>query len=98
MERGRKGGQKYDRKVYRSLVLITQMGINMLVPIGLMSAAGVWLDRRSGTGFWTILLFFAGAVAGGQNVYRMSKQIYDTDGKKEPDRVHEEDRDVEKQE
>lgn len=56
-----------------------QFGINMLVPIGMLSALGIWLDGRFHTSFWTILLFFVGAIAGGQNVYRMAKSVYETD-------------------
>lgn len=48
----------------------------MLVPICMMSALGIYLDQRFHTSFWMILLFLAGAVAGGQNVYRMAKRIY----------------------
>lgn len=47
----------YERSVYRSLALITQFGINMLVPTALCMFAGVFLDDRLGTSFWTILLF-----------------------------------------
>lgn len=43
----------------------------------LMSAAGIWLDKHFGTDFWMILLFCMGAVAGGQNVYRMARTIYE---------------------
>ena len=63
----------YDRQVFRAITLIMQFGINMLVPICLMSAAGIWLDKHFGTDFWMILLFCMGAVAGGQNVYRIMK-------------------------
>jgi len=77
MGKRRKQNSKYDKSVYQSLVLISQFGINMLVPIGMMSALGIWLDDRYGTSFWTIILFFAGAVAGGQNVYRMAKKVYE---------------------
>ena len=55
----------YDRQVFRAITLIMQFGINMLVPICLMSAAGIWLDKHFGTDFWMILLFCMGAVAGG---------------------------------
>lgn len=75
-------GAKLDRSVYQSLALISQFGINMLVPIGMMSALGVWLDGRFHTSFWTILLFFAGALAGGRNVYGMAKRVYDTEADK----------------
>ena len=47
----------YDRQVFRAITLIMQFGINMLVPICLMSAAGIWLDKHFGTDFWMILLF-----------------------------------------
>ena len=78
--------RKFDKSVYRSLTLITQFGINMLVPIGMLTALGIWLDGKLDTAYWTILLFFVGAVAGGQNVYRMAKSIYAPDGSKEPDK------------
>lgn len=69
----------YDKSVYRSLAMVTQFGFNMLVPIFMMSALGFYLDRRFGTSFWMIILFFVGAIAGGQNIYRMAKKIYDSD-------------------
>ncbi|MBR1703001.1 MAG: AtpZ/AtpI family protein [Lachnospiraceae bacterium] len=87
MSRGRK--KKYDKSVYRSLALITQFGINMLVPIGMLTALGIWLDGKFDTSYWTVLLFFVGAVAGGQNVYRMAKAVYAPDGKQERDIAHE---------
>lgn len=67
-----------DKSVYRSLAMITQFGLNMLVPIGMMSALGFYLDEKLGTSYIFIVLFIIGAIAGGQNVYRMAKQIYDT--------------------
>lgn len=66
----------YDKSVYRALTMITQFGINMLVPICILSALGIYLDEKFGTSFWMIILFIVGAIAGGQNVYRMAKQIY----------------------
>lgn len=66
----------YDKSVYRSLALVTQFGVNMLVPICIMTALGIFLDDKLGTSYLVIVLFLIGAVAGGQNVYRMAKQIY----------------------
>lgn len=68
---------KDDRSVYRALVLIMQFGINMLVPIGIMSWLGILLDRRCGTSFFMVLFFFIGAVAGFQNIWRMAKSVYE---------------------
>ncbi|MDE7268882.1 MAG: AtpZ/AtpI family protein [Acetatifactor sp.] len=96
MSHRRKHNPKYDKSVYRSLVLITQFGINMLVPIGMLSALGIWLDNRYHTSFWTILLFFVGAIAGGQNIYRMAKKIYGEDDREEHGPAHEDHRDTEK--
>ncbi len=64
-----------NRIVYQSLGMVTQFGLNMIVPICAMSALGVWLDRKLGTSYLTIFFFAMGAVAGGQNVYRMAKRL-----------------------
>lgn len=79
------------RETLQLLTMITQFGLVMIVSIGLTTALGIWLDRKLGTSFFTILLFFVGAVAGGQSVYSMVKKIYrDEDGK--DDEVSEKDR------
>lgn len=69
---------KYNRNVYQALTMITQFGINMLVPIFLCSFAGMFLDRKFGTSFWMILLFFVGTLAGFTNVFRFARRIYET--------------------
>lgn len=68
--------KKYGKGVYRSLSFITQFGINMLVPIGIMSYLGYFLDERLNTNFLMVIFFFLGAIAGFQNIYRMSKSIF----------------------
>lgn len=79
MERVKKGrAVKYNRNVYQALTMITQFGINMLVPIFLCSFAGMFLDRKFGTSFWMILLFFVGTLAGFTNVFRFARRIYET--------------------
>ena len=80
LKSGGKHSQKYDKSVYQSLALITQFGMNMLVPIGMMSALGIWLDKKLDASIFTIFLFFVGALAGGQNVFRMAKKVYGTQG------------------
>lgn len=88
-----------DRIVFQSLAMVTQFGLNMIVPICMMSALGVWLDGKLGTSWLTILFFVLGAVAGAQNVYRMAKRMYsaeDSEGKQEI--FDEDDRDGEKDE
>ena len=86
--------KNYDKSVYKSFALISQFGINMLVPIGLMTWLGIVLDNKLGTSYWMIVLFFVGAIAGGRNVYHMSKNIY---GKNSEEKTEtENDREVKK--
>lgn len=73
---------KYDKSVFQSLTLITQFGINMLVPILLCTFLGIFLDGKLGTKFITIILFFLGAAAGVRNCYIAAKQIFDKKDKK----------------
>lgn len=78
---------KDDRRiVMQSLAMVMQFGLNMIVPICLMTALGVWLDRKFGTSYITIILFVMGAIAGGQNIYRMAKSLY---GSEEQDKERE---------
>lgn len=74
---------KYHRNVYRCLALITQFGISMLTPIFLCSFLGIYLDRKLGTQFFMILLFFMGAAAGFRNIWRMAKSIYEEKSEKD---------------
>lgn len=75
--------KKYKKSVYQSLAVITQFGINMLVPIFLCSFAGLFLDRKLGTAFWFVLLFFVGALAGFRNIFILARKIYEGDQKDE---------------
>ena len=78
-----KNKRKYDKSVFQSLALISQFGINMLVPIGLMLWLGLWLDEKFGTSWLVIPCFFVGAVAGAQNIYKMAKSLISKDKKEE---------------
>ena len=77
---------KYKKSVYQSLVLITQFSIHMMVPIFLCTFLGIYLDKKLNTGFWVVILFFMGALAGFRNIYIAAKQIYD---KKDEDKKNE---------
>ena len=64
-----------NKKVSQALILIMQFGINMVVPIALMCAFGIYLDRKFHTSFWTILFFILVAIAGAQNVFKMDREL-----------------------
>lgn len=72
-------GNDDRRMVMQSLAMVMQFGLNMIVPICIMTALGVWLDRKLGTSWITIVLFVMGAIAGGQNIYRMAKSLYSSE-------------------
>lgn len=72
-------GKKYKKSVWQSMAVITQFGINMLVPIFLCSFAGWFLDGKFGTAFWFVLLFFVGALAGFRNIFILARKIYEGD-------------------
>ncbi len=68
-------------KVVRSLSMISQFTIHMLVPICMCSYLGHFLDKKWNTNFMFILLFFIGALAGGRNVYRLARKLSGGDDK-----------------
>ncbi len=68
---------KLNRNVYQSLTMIGQFGINMLVPVFACSFLGIFIDKKLGTSYFVIILFFVGAVAGFWNIYRFSRKIFE---------------------
>lgn len=64
-----------NSKIVKAFTMVTQFTIHMLVPIGMCSYVGYLIDRKLGTSFIFILLFFVGAMAGGRNVYLLAKKI-----------------------
>lgn len=67
---------RFDRSVYQALTMVGQFGISMLVPVLACSFLGAVLDRKLGTNFLVIVLFFVGALAGARNVYHFAKRVF----------------------
>lgn len=67
---------KNQRKVFQSLTLILQFGLNMIVPIVMCTLPGAWLGKRYGMPIITVPLFIMGALAGFNNIFKMAKKIY----------------------
>ena len=59
-----------------NLVLISQLGINVMTPVFLCLIAGIRLDDRFGTWF-TIPFLLLGILAGGLSAYKMAKAAID---------------------
>lgn len=68
---------KDKKSVFQSLVLVSQFGISMLVPILLCTLLGVYIGERFSIPIITIPLFVVGALAGFRNVYVMAKRTYE---------------------
>lgn len=67
----------YKKNVWQSFVMVTQFGINMIVPIALCTAAGVYLGEKWHAKAIVVPLFLIGALAGFRNCYIMAKRIYE---------------------
>ncbi len=65
----------YKKSVHKSLMMISQVGIAMLVPIFLCCFLGLFLEKEYSIPAF-IPLFFLGAFAGMRNVYVMLSSIY----------------------
>ena len=69
---------KNNNEVFQSFAMVMQFGINMIVPIVMCTLIGVWIGDKFDISWIVIPLFFMGALAGGQNIYRMTKKMYQT--------------------
>lgn len=64
------------QSVFRMLVLVTQFGINMLVPILLCTLLGAYLGKKFSMPILAVPLFLIGALAGFRNVWVLAKKTY----------------------
>lgn len=80
MDKGSKKRKRggVDRSVFQSLVLVTEFSIHMIVPIFLCTFLGIWIDKKAGTSYWVIILFFVGALAGFNNIYKLATRVNGT--------------------
>ena len=81
--------------MYKRQVLITQLGINVMVPTFLCLFIGIWIGKFIGT--WVVIpLLFLGMAAGMRNCYLMAKRASDdsshtTTGSEDDDRHNKKD-------
>jgi|GEM_PF-2203999 len=80
-ESGRQGqiGLKKDRPVIKGLLMISQIGISMIVPIFLGAFFGYQLDRWLGKGFFFLIFLLFGILAAFRNIYKLTKPFYAED-------------------
>lgn len=74
---------KQNGKVIKALVLITQLGISMMVPIFLCVFVGNFIDKKAGTSFVMLVFLLLGIAAAFRNVYYLLKPFYAKDKERE---------------
>lgn len=70
---------KNNRIIWKSLMMITQIGLSMLTPIFMCVWIGVKLDQWFSTQYWFIILLFFGVLAAFRSVYLLTKKFYSKD-------------------
>ena len=76
------------REVTESFSMVLQFGLNMIIPIAMCIALGVWIGDKYNMDWIVIPLFFVGALAGYTSIFKMVKQYLkktDKRAKKEKD-------------
>lgn len=76
------------REITESFSMVLQFGLNMITPIALCIALGVWLGDKYDMDWIVIPLFFVGALAGYNSIFRMVQKHLK---KKEPQTKKEQD-------
>lgn len=72
-----------NNKVIKALMLVTQLGISMMVPIFLCVLVGNFIDKKAGTGWVLPIFLFLGIAAAFRNVYYLLKPFYAKDKARE---------------
>ncbi|MFT4107112.1 MAG: AtpZ/AtpI family protein [Lacrimispora sp.] len=71
-------------------MMVTQLGLNVMVPVFVCIFAGYHIDRYAGTNV-TLILLILGFLAGGLNAYKLAKAaiaMNEKEEKEEDERVH----------
>ena len=70
------------RELTESFSMVLQFGLNMIVPIAMCIAVGVWIGDKYDMDWVVIPLFFVGALAGYTSIFKMVKQYLKKTDKK----------------
>lgn len=78
---------KYKKNVWQALAMVTQFGINMIVPILMCTMFGVYIGKKYDMLFIVAPLFVIGALAGFRNIYVMAKKIFEQESDRDTKNV-----------
>ncbi len=73
------------KEVFRSLTLISQLGVSVMVPMFMCLGIGLFIDKRFGTST-AVWLMFLGLAAGFRNAIILAKQVLKENSKTSSDR------------
>ena len=73
------------KEVFRSLTLISQLGISVMVPMFMCLGIGLLIDDKFGTST-AVWLMFLGLAAGFRNAVILAKKVMDENSKTSSDR------------
>lgn len=73
---------KYKKSVFRSLAMVTQLGLCVVVPIFLFLFAGNFIDSRFGTKTMVFFLIL-GTLGGARGAYVLAKQMLEKEVKED---------------
>ena len=62
------------REITESFSMVLQFGLNMIIPIAMCIALGVWIGDKYDMDWVVIPLFFVGALAGYTSIFKMVRQ------------------------
>ena len=60
-------------EIVESFSMVLKFGLNMITPIAMCIALGVWIGDKYNMDWIVIPLFFVGALAGFNSIYRMAR-------------------------
>lgn len=69
---------QYKKSVFRSLAMVTQLGLCIMTPVFLCVFVGYQIDSRLGTG-WMIPLLVLGVLAGGRSAWVMMTRVLEAE-------------------
>ena len=73
---GKEKGLRRKKSGFENLVLISQLGLNVVTAVFLCVAAGIFLDRRFGTSL-VLPFLILGVLSGGLSAYKTVKNLID---------------------
>jgi len=76
-----------NKKIVKSLMMISQISISMLVPIFLCLFLGDFLNEKCDTVYFVPVFLFLGIAASIRNVYVLTKSFYAKDKKREDEEL-----------